>query len=96
MCIEMYMYNNVVIYLCSHSVIYVDFAHAQDARKSEDIHNFSSTEWTETEGGVVTRSLTYEVTKNLGFTTANIKVSQIHVGAASVHALIIVNHFGFI
>ena len=54
----------------------------KDARKSEDIHNFSSTDWSQ-EGEVVTRTINYEVTKNLGLTTANIKVAQKHVGVFS-------------
>jgi hypothetical protein len=63
-----------------HSFITVsEITHAQDARKSEDIHNFTCTEWTEGEGVGVTRTVNYEVTKNLGLTTANIKVAQKHV-----------------
>jgi hypothetical protein len=62
----------------THAQLY-NCAHAQDARKSEDIHNFTCTEWTEGEGVGVTRTVNYEVTKNLGLTTANIKVAQKHV-----------------
>ncbi len=60
-------------------IIVSEITHAQDARKSEDIHNFTCTEWTEGEGVGVTRTVNYEVTKNLGLTTANIKVAQKHV-----------------
>jgi hypothetical protein len=61
----------------------------QDARKSEDIHNFTCTDWVvDAEGGggdgAVTRTTTYEVTKSFGLTTANIKVAQKHVGGKCI------------
>jgi hypothetical protein len=54
----------------------------QEARTSEDIHDFVSTDWAHDEdgNGVMARSTSYEVTLNLGLTTASIKVEQKHVG----------------
>lgn len=47
-----------------------------EERKNENINNVVVSDWVETEDNKIIRTITYEVTKNFGITTATIKVNQ--------------------